>query len=469
MNAVRTPFPVVANRAPAASEPSFPTAPIIDLDAESFEDVSFTADSSESGVNPRYFSDSRIFKSNGDFAPGGVRALRLKLQVLQLISDLFPGAETEREPEINMIGQGSFNVVIGVTLKGPESAHKSGSTIGCRLAKLFTREPLRKFALRLPLDNSGIERDVVTLQVISSHLSIPVPKIIKYDLETANAVGKRFTLQTRLAGEPLHALWAKLNRPQRLSAVQQITKVTEKIACCTSLAAGFISGRNIDCYSSVIHLDQFMVPTESEGSRRPQFPQPTTQPAPKQTPHEFLMDLCRRWLAYEATFGHDHHSRPLWQELMSLIDALAQGGWLGDRFHLVHGDLFARNILAAITSSTTVKITGVVDWDMACFAPKFMALRAPFWAWVGDERDEDGAPYEPFGMEGRMLKNAFRSAASREYINFGLSAESVVARKLFKVVSGGMMCQGNRDLAIQLLHQWRMLHPGANRQNFTIY
>jgi len=427
------------------------------------------------------FSDTRIFEPNGDFKFLGEEALRLKLQVLQLIADHFPGVETEREPTIQKIGEGSYNFVIGVSLNPPTSHQDSvvgiGSTFS-KLSKLFSRQPPRSFALRLPLDIDGllegpgfgdIARDVTTLQVVSSHISVPVPKIIKYDLGIENALGRQYTLQTRLEGESLSFLWHAMTMPQKLSIMQEITKMTEKIARCTSPVAGYISERNRDCYSSIIHLDQFTVPTEAEAERRPQFPQPTIQPAPKQTPHEFLIDQCKRWIAYEATFGHDHHSRSLWQQLISLIDWLQEHGWLGDRFHLVHGDLFPRNILAKITSPTTVEITGIVDWDLACFAPKFVALRAPFWGWAHTERDEDGAFFDPHQAEDKLLKKAFRAAASKEYVNLGLSVESVVARKLFDILTYGLMGHGQRDLAIELLQQWHMLHPNDGVRNLDLY
>ncbi|KAK1914807.1 hypothetical protein P3342_010796 [Pyrenophora teres f. teres] len=487
-NVVMSFFPTLGNGSRAARRASLAFAsmsnvpPVLASNATATTDSRSGSDesvsSTERDVNIGYFSDYNIFDEHGDFLCGGEKALKLKLQVMQLIADKFPGVETEHEPTIEMVGQGSFNAVVGVTLKPPTSQHGSGVSIGNKLTKLFTRQPLRTFALRLPLDGDGtlegpaygnITRDIVTLQVISSHVSIPVPQVIKYDLGTDNAVGRQFTLQTRLAGKSLHTLWEKLNMPQKLSAMQQVTKRTEKIARCTSPVAGYISESNRDCYSPIIQVDQFNVPTKSEAKRRPQFAQPQTQPAPKQTPHEFLIDQCNRWIAYEATFAHHHHSRFLWAKLAKLIDALQERGWLGDRFHLAHGDLFPRNILAEITGPSTVKITGIVDWDMACFAPKFVALRAPFWGWIHGEEDEDGAFADSYREEGQLLKKAFRAAASKEYTDFGLSVESAVARKLFRVLQYGLIRQAQRNLALHLLQQWHMLHPSDHVQTVHLY
>ncbi|KAI0607237.1 aminoglycoside phosphotransferase [Pyrenophora tritici-repentis] len=487
-NIVMTFFPALARGSPTARRPSLVSISMSNMPPVSTSNAAATTDSRSGNAESvssagkslysEYFCDDNIFDEHGDFRYGGEKALTLKLQVLQLIADKFPGVETEREPTLEMIGQGSFNVVVGVTLHPPKSRNDCNMSVGNKLTKLFTREPLRTFALRLPLDSSGkldgstdnnVTRDIVTLQVISSHLSIPVPQVIKYDPRTDNAVGRPFALQTRLAGESLQTLWERLNMPQKLSAMEQVTKMTEKIARCTSPVAGYISESNRDLRSSAIHVDQFNVPTKAEAERRPQFAQPVTRPAPKQTPHEFLIDQCNRWIAYEATFAHDHHSRVLWGKLKKLINALEERKWLGDRFHLAHGDLFPRNILAEITGPSTVKITGIVDWDMASFAPKFVALRAPFWGWMYDEQNEDGAYGDSYREPGQLMKKAFRAAASKEYTEFGLSVESAVGRKLFTVLRYGLIRYGQRELALQLLQQWHMLHPSDHVQTFHLY
>ncbi|KAH6852856.1 hypothetical protein BKA58DRAFT_60819 [Alternaria rosae] len=152
----------------------------------------------------------------------------------------------------------------------------------------------------------------------------------------------------------------------------------------------------------------------------------------------------------------------MWRMMIAVAKALDRRGLLEQRFDLAHGDLFPRNIIAEITDPATVKITGIVDWDMAYLAPKFMALRPPFWAWVGDsmgERDEDVVTYEPPIEKYEALKRTFRSAALAKFIKFGLSRESAIARKPFKVVTGGLLGTDRRCLALQLAEQRDTLYP----------
>jgi len=417
------------------------------------------------------FDDENMFTEGGvGFLEGRETVLRLKFRILQLVADLFPESEID-ESSLQVLGMGSFNIVVAVTLQHGVQRRDSGVDFSARVSRFLGIPPrIRKFALRIPRDKKGdmdgppvsdVAGDIVTQRVISSCLGLPIPKIEKYDLGPKNALGRPYTLQTLLPGKNLHALWLELNPQQKASAIQQITRTVEKIAAVTTPAAGFISLSNLASGRPVIALDQFPVPTDKEAKIRPHFAQPSQSPAPSQTPFGYLIDHCQRWQRYEEEIGRASRNKNLWRITIAVAKALDRRGWLGQRFHLTHGDLFPRNILAKITGSETVEITGIVDWDMACFAPKFVALRPPFWAWVGhsmDERDEDLATYEPPEGKFQTLKQAFRSAASEEFIIFGLSRESAIARKLFRVVNSGLLGD-RRHLALQLAEEWDALYP----------
>ncbi|KAI4648312.1 hypothetical protein J4E93_004724 [Alternaria ventricosa] len=427
----------------------------------------------ESG-NPlrRLFDDENIFTEGGvGFLEGRETVLRLKFRILQLIADLFPESEMD-ESSLRVLGMGSFNIVVAVTLQHKAQRRDSGVAFGARVSRLLGMPPrTRKFALRIPRDKNGdmdgsplsdVAGDIATQRVVCSHLALPIPKIEKYDLGSKNALGRPYTLQNLLPGKNLHALWVELNPQQKASAVQRVTEIVEKIAAVTTTAAGFVSLSNLNSGRSNIAIEQFPVPTNKEAELRPHFAQPSQTPAPSQTPCEYLIDHCQRWQTYEEEIGQADRNKEVWRVMIAIAKALDRRGWLGQRFHLAHGDLFPRNILAEITGPATVEITGIIDWDMAYFAPKFMALRPPFWAWVGHsmgERDEDVVTYEPTIEKYQALKRAFRSAASAEFINFGLSRESAIARKLFKVVTGGLLDTGRRCLAVRLAEQWDVLYP----------
>ena len=206
------------------------------------------------------FSDTAICKSNGDFHEDGERVLHLKFQVLQLISDLFSSSETS-PPQISLIGEGSYNIVIGVNIQPANVAEKrdSGVAFSEKLTRLLRIPPkARDFALRLPLDARGelqeeavndVDRDVATLRAVGNHLALPVPKVVEYDLGSANAVGRPYMLQTQLTGTNLNYLWRTLNLAQKTSAITELTKTVEKISTLTTSAAGTVSPSNLNLSS----------------------------------------------------------------------------------------------------------------------------------------------------------------------------------------------------------------------------
>ncbi|KAG9188168.1 hypothetical protein G6011_02091 [Alternaria panax] len=419
----------------------------------------------------QYFHEDNIFTGHGHFLGGEERIMRLKLQILQLIADLFPKDEMNNR-SIHKLGDGSYNMVVAITLNPDTTQRDWRNTLKATVLKLLGISPIPEgLALRIPFDDDCeftgpptrcVPRDVATQHIVSTRLALPIPAIVKYDLHSQNALGRPYTLQTLLPGRNMHELWTELNQQQKVSAVQQITVIIEKTAALTTAAAGWISVSNLTSPSTEIALDQFPVPSFRNEKRRKDFRQPSPLPAPHQTPYEYLVDRCERWQRYEKDVLHVRHNDNLWNALIAVVNALDRRGWLGREFHLVHGDLFPRNILVEIASARTVRITGIVDWDMACFVPKFVALCAPSWAWKGgfvDETDDDIATYEPPAKNPKGLKEAFQQKASDEFIRFGLSREGVIARKLFGVLSTGILSYDQRYLALELVEQWNALYP----------
>lgn len=212
---------------------------------------------------------------------------------------------------------------------------------------------------------------------MSSRLPDLVPKTIKYDLSRANPLGKAYLLQERVRGGHLYDLWDELNAHQKMSAMHEVTKAMEKIARVTAPAAGLISVDNLaHPHDHHIDLVQFSVP-KWNAAMQDSAANPTQEvPAAPQTPMEFILDRCNQW--YHHELRHDiTANRSRWLQIIAVGRSLDRRGYKGDRFHLVHNDLFPRNIMAAIKTAKVVDLTGIIDWDMCCFAPKFVAFRPP--------------------------------------------------------------------------------------------
>jgi hypothetical protein len=427
-----------------------------------------------------------IHTPNGDFREGGIENLRLKLKVLGLCLELLPGLKDKEHPDpvLKNIGQGAYNRVIGITII-PKSRCEKGNNLLDRLGKVFGIPPKPlQLILRIPLDENetltgppvnDVLSNIVNILVISSRVNckVPIPKVFAYDTMAENALERPYVMQNRAEGQSLILMWDRMSLDQRISAIKQITKITETIATVTTNAAGIITHDNLKFSSSKrIDLEQFPVPTpyvtkwqedqNKQGGKQtqPSFEGASAGPAPHQSPFQCMMDQCHRWQEYERGYTNCYHP-DVWGAIRAMVGWLNHRGWLGDHFHLVHGDLFPRNIIVKLKNKTEVVVTGIVDWDMAFFAPKFMALRPPNWAWTyqcDDGSDDGDAEGEVVAYE-TDFKEAFRGAASEEYRMMAFSAEGIIARKLFDVLRTGICRRHRREVALELVQEWNRLYP----------
>jgi hypothetical protein len=285
-----------------------------------------------------------------------------------------------------------------------------------------------------------------------------------------------FILQDRIRGSSLASLWPTLNLAQKIDATKKMTMIVEKIARVTTPGAGIISTDVIDFPSSNIQVQQFPVPSGSEIRRRNEsiqggtFNPPEPDSAPNQTVFEYLLEHIKRWCDYDQSILEYHETNQLWGALKVIVHSLNRTNRLGDGFHLAHGDLFPRNIMVAVKGDKEIDITAIIDWDMACFASKFVALRAPFWAW-NDEDDwrEDNVLCTNEGADFKALKTAFDETASEEFWDSAFQAEYIIPRKVFSVVTSGLLTKKHRDLARDAIIQWDEMYPEDDLGSFNVF
>jgi aminoglycoside phosphotransferase (APT) family kinase protein len=161
-----------------------------------------------------------------------------------------------------------------------------------------------------------------------------------------------------------------------------------------------------------------------------------------------------RWLEYDNDVD-------VWMSFVDITMFLHASGFLSQTFHLVHNDLFARNIMAEIVDLSTVRITGVVNWDMACLAPKFMALVAPLWAWTNGNGHliRNAEALGPVNDKGVVSLSASNSAASKESQMSTFSAKANLAREMYRLLVGGILNKKRKDNAEDIISRWKVLSP----------
>lgn len=408
---------------------------------------------------PEYVSAEQATRRECNCQDGVDNIDVMKMKLMVLVAESFPDVISSNDVIIENIGAGSYNRVFGLTI-----LHTFGSGTGCNFLPSKVRP--EQYVIRVPHDRSyggedlvaQLYQEIAILDVIRPRLSMPVPRILGYDLNFDNPLGVPYILQTRIRGQSLDTIWPRLTDTQRASAVRRVTEITENIALVTSRVPGLISDRNLDNPSEThIEMDQYHVP-DSILSDDPGVNY-STGPAKRQTPMAWMIEMCHRWQKSGETAGI-FGDEGIWRQIICIIRYLQKRGWLGETFHLVHNDLYPRNIMAHVKNASTIEITGIIDWDMACFAPKFVGLRSPYWAWT-DHRavGEEEGTLRPRYRGDQIIQEAFLDEASDDFARFAFDADAILARQLFKVVTWGMLTKRHRTRAEDVIRRWDLLHP----------
>jgi aminoglycoside phosphotransferase (APT) family kinase protein len=387
----------------------------------------------------------------------------------QLILDLFPGYCAE-DVQIERMAGGAYNRVIGVTLHKAKPEYPWYSVQGIRkmLQPCLTgRKPKRssqpkQFILRIPRSPTQSMHHQVTTLAYLGHIKFPypVPKVVVCDSTAENSLGQAYMLQERLPGQLLSSLYEELNQAQRLSAIRAISSIILDLAKIKNRCPGIISVRNTtyDLKHDMIRLEPVLIPCS-------QRTLPSNQLATPQTTKDFLLDIVTRQRAHAATIALPA-CKEIWERVVSMIHTLHRLDFLPDTdaFHLHHGDLHPRNILIRITSPISVEVTGIIDWDLALFAPKIMSTRAPFFAWNGengDEEEDGDALVEPDDEEMKGIKRAFEWAVGPEFLEQAYKPELVLMRRLWHILLRGLTNGGDIFLAEKIVGEFEGLHSGV--------
>ena len=392
------------------------------------DDQFLSTDSSRGGI--RIYSTEQEMANEYSAVPAEALCEKVKL----LLKDELRVTETPDDLQVKFIGKGSFHKVVG--FKMPDGTGHRHFEDG-------------EYVVRLQYEgradqNTDMERDVAILDGLAK-ISVPIPRVYFLDTEKNNPLGAAYTIETRLPGFTLEKIAGdnSTTKEQNCSMVKQVTSLVETLASITAPYPGLITstyGKGIDetlCPSG-IPMMMFDFPFDTSPLTTLANPSPLT----------FMLALADQWTTWEAAhLSSEDSNHASWMKVQAIIRALSQADILGSTFHLVHGDLAARNIMGTVIDDSTIEITGVVDWDFASFAPAFCVYRAPLLKWSGglDDAEEWCEPEE---------LNAFKTVASPEYLKYAFSDGAVIARKAWKVLREGMVGEYRRIYARQLFRDW---------------
>jgi hypothetical protein len=284
-------------------------------------------------------------------------------QVKLLLKDNLGVMVNPVDLQVKYIGMGSYHKVVGFKIPdGIDHDYFKGGEYVVRIQSNSRAD-----------QNTDMEADVAILDGLAGNMpDVPISRVLTFDTETTNILGAAYTVATRLPGSSLETIAEDdfTTTEHECSMVEQVTRIVEKITSITAPYPGLITsthgmGMCETVCPSGIPMMMFDFPFDTRPLTTLAFPSPLN----------FMITLTDQWIQYEAA-SLSVNNYATWMKIKDIIYALSAHDILGSTFHLVHGDLAARNILGNIVDDSTIEITGVVDWDFASFAPAFCAYRA---------------------------------------------------------------------------------------------
>lgn len=411
-----------------------------------------------------------------------------KDKVAQLALQLFPD-HSKDNITIERLEGGDNNRIIGLTVQSEPSGDlvnlddkKSKGYIS--KLKILLRRKLHRFrterstppvldeyVLRTPRydDDNDLIRDAALLRFAEGVTDYPTPKIVKLDTTANNPLGAPYVLLQKLPGTRLDAIWDDLNHKQRLDIAKQVAEVLKQL-----VRTVYSSGGRIDP-SSISNDDTSTQPKDS-AMKIAQFgydeeSDKVFEAAESIPPAKLVQDRLRTWKAIRAT--KTDFEIVAWNELAKLaggLDGTIDVPLSNSRYHVHHGDLYPRNILIQIVDESTVKISGILDWDETVIVPAVVAFESPCWLWRYEEyksgdleqaRLHKGANEMPTLRENQETKQVFEEAVGSDFLQYAYHQHGDVARWLWDWARKGLHQSWIMRIADEALKEYEveLEHP----------
>lgn len=338
---------------------------------------------------------------------------------------------------IKRLNGGTFNRVVSITIVGTNSDED---------VRVILRVPRIEW-------ESRPDRDVAVLRYVRQKSSIPVADVKAFDVTSSNALKSPYVIQNRLPGTSLHSAHLQLSTKQWCLVAKVIGRTMLAMQEMTSPTPGLIEEATDEKSNTTFAVVPFDFKSPHDIEWKLQVASCTTTAADNSrivemygtTTLHFLATQSGRWFGEELTrepknilYG-DHMHR--------LTEAAAQMNrvcCLGDDENcLTHLDLAGRNIMAEVGSDDSLTITGYLEWDSACFVPKFVTCAPPWWLWQDEDDDTDYQDNESKARDtlqspqNQEIKRAFEETVGEDFLFSAYQPQFVLARKLFHIAITG--------------------------------
>lgn len=324
-------------------------------------------------------------------------------------------------------------------------------------------------------------RDVGILNYVRTHTTIPIATVSRADFTSDNPLESPYVLQHRIPGTSLAEVLSTLKHNQKCQIAKQLGQITRHLFSVESPVAGLIEAtRSPDTQpAETFKIIPFEVTDRGKSQplqdRSPYDALPTT--GITQSTADLLLSQYERWRLLNIEWPHE---LDFWDRLIATVREMCLHGFFDHpdlQTHcLCHVDLHMGNIMVQTSNhdNDTATITGILDWDEACFAPKFVNCMPPAWLWVGEDgyealqTDEEGGdpwPYEMPGAESVTLeskgneevKRCFEEEAGEAYTSWAYEERFRVARCLFRIAKDGVRATGHFKAGERIMSEWEEL------------
>ena len=360
---------------------------------------------------------------------------------------------------------GSYNRVAGITMTDENDVVKS------------------RMVIRVPhMGVSWTPQSSIVLSLLKFHAELPVPTVLALDSTDNNPMESPYEIQTMVPGHDLESKaqsYPNLSHSQKLLFIEEYCRVVSEMQRVQHPWAGEIRKDSHDTG------DQFTIgPLEVFGEkeslvtmRTERLPFFKIRPFgdadgcsagdlvdgshPRSPVHFFDVQFAR-WKNFEYSIDPSDIWLPcIWQELYTMVHQMDEFGCLDCEYYcLSHCDLDPRNIMVEIQSGKPT-ITGIIDWDLAIFAPDWMSCKPPMWIWNwldGGSEDESKANDDPPTAEQQELKDYFDELIGFDFTYNAYQPHFRLARRLFDFARYGLTTAERRSDAEKVLEEWKTLY-----------
>ena len=324
------------------------------------------------------------------------------------------------------------------------------------------------------------DREVAVLRFIRRYTQIPVPEIQYVDFTSNNPLQQCYVIQNRISGYDLQnrtnpTFYLYLNYEQKCTLAKEFALMLLELHHLTHPFPGLIEAsadsdndcdfivRPFDLTSSLGYHPEVDLNTKLPFFQVRPFVKNWEQPVPpppERSTYYFMTAQFGRWKALELRCDPASiRWSALYDRLVTMATQMDDLGFFANNENCVcHLDLLGapRNIMADIKSDGSLSITGILDWDSAVFAPKFVGCAPPMWLWAWDEEEEDEthANDTPSNPGDQDIERIFEETVGDSFLFYAYKPEYRLARELFRFAKSGIASSTGIDEVEKLLEEW---------------